>query len=306
MTTRPPGGAASDDGGCGSAGGRSCGTRATCAATCSTSATTSRRSYGCWRAVARPCSCPSHRPRPGSSCGSSRAAAGALRLLRGRRMVGRGGLHRGAGRPRQPCCGSVESWVLRGASVVLAVSTGVADQLRWLGVDPQRVVVVGNGVDTEHLLAARGRPTGPGPYFVYTGTMSEWQGADVSSGAGPCTGGPTPTPAGVPRAGERPAHLERLADELAPGPSTSWASCHRRRRPGGCAARGRPRLDQARARLRLRQAHQDLRRDRVRHPGGLRGPGRQPGAGDHGATGLGARLRRRRGRRCHGERCRRR
>jgi glycosyltransferase involved in cell wall biosynthesis len=43
----------------------------------------------------------------------------------------------------------MESWVLRGAAVVLAVSTGVADQLGRLGVDPARVVVVGNGVDTQ-------------------------------------------------------------------------------------------------------------------------------------------------------------
>ena len=42
----------------------------------------------------------------------------------------------------------IESWVLRGASAVLAVSTGVADQLHGLGVDPQKVVVVGNGIDT--------------------------------------------------------------------------------------------------------------------------------------------------------------
>lgn len=73
----------------------------------------------------------------------------------------------------------IESWVLRGALVVLAVSDGVADQLTSLGADPSRVVVVGNGVDTEVF-----SPSGPAedtgaPYFVYTGTMSEWQGADV-------------------------------------------------------------------------------------------------------------------------------
>jgi glycosyltransferase involved in cell wall biosynthesis len=48
-----------------------------------------------------------------------------------------------------------------------------------LGVPGDRVVVVGNGVDTTVF-----SPDGPAaehqtPYFVYTGTMSEWQGADV-------------------------------------------------------------------------------------------------------------------------------
>jgi glycosyltransferase involved in cell wall biosynthesis len=72
----------------------------------------------------------------------------------------------------------VESWVLRGATVVLAVSTGVADQLRLMGVDDARVVVVGNGVDT-HTFSPDGDRADGGPYFVYTGTMSEWQGAEV-------------------------------------------------------------------------------------------------------------------------------
>jgi glycosyltransferase involved in cell wall biosynthesis len=78
----------------------------------------------------------------------------------------------------------IESWVLRGASIVLAVSDGVAAQLPPLGVDPRRVVVVGNGIDTDTFTSDRAPAnslarSGAGPYFAYTGTMSEWQGAEV-------------------------------------------------------------------------------------------------------------------------------
>ncbi|MDN5789412.1 MAG: glycosyltransferase family 4 protein [Micrococcales bacterium] len=73
----------------------------------------------------------------------------------------------------------LESWAMRGATRVLAVSEEVASRVDALGVDAARVTVVGNGVDTDLF-----KPDGPSasatePYFVYTGTMSEWQGAEV-------------------------------------------------------------------------------------------------------------------------------
>lgn len=73
----------------------------------------------------------------------------------------------------------LESWVLRGAVRVLAVSDGVAERVVALGVPESRVTVVGNGIDTDVF-----RPDGPtavprGPYVVYAGTMSQWQGVDV-------------------------------------------------------------------------------------------------------------------------------
>jgi glycosyltransferase involved in cell wall biosynthesis len=74
---------------------------------------------------------------------------------------------------------AVESWVLRGAARVVAVTPGVADRVHELGASDVRLVR--NGIDT-----AVFRPEGPvhpdapqGPYAVYAGTMSEWQGADV-------------------------------------------------------------------------------------------------------------------------------
>ncbi len=74
---------------------------------------------------------------------------------------------------------AVERFALRGAAQVLAVSDGVADRVRELGADP--VTVVRNGIDTTVFT-----PEGPapadapeGPFLVYAGTASEWQGAEV-------------------------------------------------------------------------------------------------------------------------------
>ncbi|WP_049829623.1 glycosyltransferase family 4 protein [Arthrobacter sp. RIT-PI-e] len=73
----------------------------------------------------------------------------------------------------------LEGIALRRARKVVAISDGVAEQTRQFGVDPARVVVVGNGVNTD-TFSAEGPTATPGyRYFVYTGTMSEWQGAGV-------------------------------------------------------------------------------------------------------------------------------
>jgi glycosyltransferase involved in cell wall biosynthesis len=73
----------------------------------------------------------------------------------------------------------VEGVALRNAAQVLAISDGVAEQLSQFGVSPGRVSVVGNGIDTD-TFDANGPREQPGhPYFVYTGTMSEWQGAEI-------------------------------------------------------------------------------------------------------------------------------
>ena len=74
---------------------------------------------------------------------------------------------------------ALESWVLRGARRVLAVSDGVAERVEALGVPSDRISLVGNGIDTDVFT-----PDGPvqessAPYLVYAGTMSQWQGVDV-------------------------------------------------------------------------------------------------------------------------------
>src|SRR5690606_27074841 len=69
--------------------------------------------------------------------------------------------------------------VLRASRVILSVSPEVTERLVALGADRQRIATIGNGIDTtvftpEVVAADTGRP-----YFVYTGTMSEWQQPDV-------------------------------------------------------------------------------------------------------------------------------
>lgn len=74
---------------------------------------------------------------------------------------------------------ALESWALRGADRVIAVSDGVAERAAALG--GRDVRVVPNGVDTDTFT-----PDGPpaddapdGPFLLYAGTASEWQGAEV-------------------------------------------------------------------------------------------------------------------------------
>lgn len=69
-----------------------------------------------------------------------------------------------------------ERFALRRARGVIAVSDGVAERARALGA--RNVEVVANGVDTTRFRPVEA-PRAEQPYFVYTGTMSEWQGCDV-------------------------------------------------------------------------------------------------------------------------------
>lgn len=73
----------------------------------------------------------------------------------------------------------LEGWVIRGARVILAISDEVADKVRALGAREDQIVVVGNGIDTSVFSPDGDALRSTVPYFVYTGTMSEWQGAGV-------------------------------------------------------------------------------------------------------------------------------
>ena len=77
---------------------------------------------------------------------------------------------------------ALESWVLKGAVVSLAVSDEVGDRIRELGA--RRVVTVGNGIDTRVFGPEGERRAGPHT-LVYAGTASEWQGADIFARAMP-------------------------------------------------------------------------------------------------------------------------
>lgn len=74
----------------------------------------------------------------------------------------------------------MERYAWNRAAGVLAVNDGVA--ARVMKIAPQaRVSVVGNGIDTDLFMpegeVAAGAPNTP--YAIYTGTASEWQGAEV-------------------------------------------------------------------------------------------------------------------------------
>ncbi len=73
----------------------------------------------------------------------------------------------------------VEGWVLRGAAEILAVSDGVKSEVVELGATPEKVTVVGTGIDTEKFLRAGDSADVDYPFFVYAGTMSEVHGASV-------------------------------------------------------------------------------------------------------------------------------
>ena len=74
----------------------------------------------------------------------------------------------------------LESFALRGARRVIAVSDGVALRARELGA--RDVAVVPNGVRVPEAVATRapdGFPTCSGPVFVYAGTIAQWLAPEV-------------------------------------------------------------------------------------------------------------------------------
>ncbi len=73
----------------------------------------------------------------------------------------------------------MERRALRSATTIISVSDEVTRRLLVLGADAARIHTVGNGIDTE-LFSPHVPAKAPGErYFVYTGTMSEWQRPDV-------------------------------------------------------------------------------------------------------------------------------
>lgn len=72
----------------------------------------------------------------------------------------------------------LERTVLRRAAVTLSISDEVTDRLVALGGDRDRIVVVGNGIDTS-VFSMKVPPADQSRYFVYTGTMSEWQRPEI-------------------------------------------------------------------------------------------------------------------------------
>lgn len=116
----------------------------------------------------------------------------------------------------------VESFALRGAAGVIAVSDGVAERARDLGA--RRIEVIPNGIDTD-IFTAEGpddvlRPsTVPsGPFILYAGTASEWQGAEIFAEAMPRVREQVPGASLVYLGqGSSWPTIQRIADGLPPG-----------------------------------------------------------------------------------------
>jgi len=75
----------------------------------------------------------------------------------------------------------IEQFALRGAAVVLAVSPGVANEVRRLSPDAD-IAVVGHGVD-DRVFHSEVVPMTPEVDAAYVGTASEWHGARVFTAA---------------------------------------------------------------------------------------------------------------------------
>lgn len=73
---------------------------------------------------------------------------------------------------------TMERAVLRRARAIISVSDEVTERLVLLGADRAAIETVGNGIDTD-LFTPDAVPPSAERYFVYTGTMSEWQRPDI-------------------------------------------------------------------------------------------------------------------------------
>lgn len=84
-----------------------------------------------------------------------------------------------APRPVVQLMRAFETLALRRAAMIIAISDGVAERLMTFNVDQNSITVINNGIDTTVFKTAGQVVRRDYPYFVYTGTMSEWQGADI-------------------------------------------------------------------------------------------------------------------------------
>lgn len=73
----------------------------------------------------------------------------------------------------------METTVWKRAARVLTISPGVQHRLEELAGRRTSFRMIGNGIDTETFTPEGPASAEQGPYFVYAGTVSEWQGAQV-------------------------------------------------------------------------------------------------------------------------------
>ena len=112
---------------------------------------------------------------------------------------------------------AVEGWAMSGAAEVLAVSEGVAEEVRRLTRGRVPVTTVGTGVDTD-VFHPRPAAEATGQTLVYAGTMSEIHGAEVFVRAFAAIADEFPDSTLVMYGqGAEEQHLRALATSLAPG-----------------------------------------------------------------------------------------
>lgn len=124
----------------------------------------------------------------------------------------------GAAKPVVTLMRWMERATLRRASVTLSVSNEVTERLLALGADRDRIATIGNGIDTT-VFTPDAVPAAPAEtYFVYTGTMSEWQQPDVFIRAFALIADEHPTVRlRFFGQGAVEHHLRELADQTVPG-----------------------------------------------------------------------------------------
>lgn len=124
----------------------------------------------------------------------------------------------GAPRPVIALMRWMESTVLRSARSILSVSDEVTERLVLLGADVDRIATVGNGIDTDVFTPDAPLPAPAERYFVYTGTMSEWQQPEVFVRAFAQLAAEFPDVSlRFFGQGSVEADLRRVAEEIAPG-----------------------------------------------------------------------------------------
>lgn len=74
---------------------------------------------------------------------------------------------------------AADAELLRAADRLLAVSTGVADWLCELGVEPAHVVVIRNGVDPARFATDGARAQSRGPVVGFVGSLKPWHDVDT-------------------------------------------------------------------------------------------------------------------------------
>lgn len=112
----------------------------------------------------------------------------------------------------------MERAVLRRAQAIISVSDEVSERLLLLDADPSRITTVGNGIATDIFSPDAVVPAHDGRYFVYTGTMSEWQQPDVFIRALALIADEAPD-VGIRFFGQGSVvgQLQALAEEIVPG-----------------------------------------------------------------------------------------